>query len=341
MSMSKTSQPDYREETSEHLRLVLPLLAQYASDFGPESYALWFAFVKSGNAKLCQELEAIMALGEKLTMQQTKSLYTRHLCDSAAQTLDHVRDSFVRLLTEMKSSSDEVKLVVDQGQAAIKSMPSRVDLNAGNDGSEFGIASQLVLDSLVSFGRQLTSTQKQMNEMRDELQNVRNEARTDALTKLRNRRAFDESLHQMAEDSRVHRLPLSLIMIDVDSFKQFNDVHGHVMGDKALYTIAAVIQQNVKGKDIAARYGGEEFAVILPDTSLAGARYVAENLRMAVEAILIRKGTKGDAIRGMTISCGVSMLRDGDALVELVDRADIALYQAKQAGRNKVVVSAT
>lgn len=340
--MSKTSQPDYREETSEHLRLVLPMLAQYASDFGPESYALWFAFVRAGNAKLCAELEGLMALGEKLTMAQTKSLYTRYLCDSAAQTLDHVRDSFVRLLTEMKSSSEEVKSVVDQGQAAIKSMPfSGGDMTGSHEGSDFGIASQLVLDSLVSFGRQLTATQKQMNEMRDELQNVRNEARTDALTKLRNRRAFDESLHQLAEESRIHRLPLSLIMIDVDSFKQFNDVHGHVMGDKALYTIAAVIQQNVKGKDVAARYGGEEFAVILPDTSLAGARYVAENLRMAVEAIIIRKGNKGDAIRGMTISCGVSMLRDGDALVELVDRADIALYQAKQAGRNKVVVSSS
>ncbi|MGI4849925.1 MAG: GGDEF domain-containing protein, partial [Janthinobacterium lividum] len=282
--MSKTSPPDYREETSEHLRLVLPLLAQYASDFGPQSYALWFAFVKSSSAKLTAELEILMARGGRLTQLQTTALYNSHLSDESAQKLENVREAFVQILSDMKTSSDEVTTVVSNGRAALLSLPAAgTSRQSGAAGGDFGQATQLVLESLVSFGRQLSTTQAQMTAMRDELQSVRNEARTDALTKLRNRRAFDESLHQLADEARINRLPLSLIMIDVDSFKQFNDVHGHVMGDKALSTIAAVIQQNVKGKDIAARYGGEEFAVILPDTSLAGARYVAENLRLAVE----------------------------------------------------------
>ena len=154
---------------------------------------------------------------------------------------------------------------------------------------------------------------------------------TDALTCVANRRAFNERL--AAEEMRARRTGegFSLVLMDVDRFKLFNDRYGHVAGDEALLTIAHTLKSNNRAYDLLARYGGEEFALILPQTSTDAAVAAAERLRAAVEDADI-------PFQRMTISVGVATFDPARGTAELVNAADRALYEAKAAGRNRVAV---
>jgi diguanylate cyclase len=134
--------------------------------------------------------------------------------------------------------------------------------------------------------------------------------------------------------------PLSLVMFDIDHFKYFNDTYGHLTGDQVLRLVATSLKQTIKGQDITARYGGDEFAVLLPDTALRQALTVADHIRRAVMSKELKKKSTGEMLGRVTVSIGVSMLEPGDNTDSLIERADVCLYAAKRAGRNRVVCEA-
>jgi len=161
-------------------------------------------------------------------------------------------------------------------------------------------------------------------------------ATTDALTGLSNRRVFFERLQGEVTRSRRYEQPLSLLLLDVDHFKKINDVHGHPAGDEALRAIAGSVGAFARETDLAARYGGEEFAVLLPSTTEAGARILAERVRTGIAALTVEWEKKPIPLR---VSIGVATLEpEPDHGERLVARADQALYAAKQTGRDKVVM---
>ena len=165
---------------------------------------------------------------------------------------------------------------------------------------------------------------------------LRSLARTDGLTGLSNRRAFDEIAQAEWQRAQRSRLPLSLLMIDVDHFKGFNDLYGHLAGDDALTAIAQCIAQGIRRPgDTAARYGGEEFVVLLPNTDWAGAAQVAEHIRQAVQAL--QRSHVASTHQVVTVSIGVTCTteRRFATLRALINAADVALYEAK-GGRNQV-----
>lgn len=160
----------------------------------------------------------------------------------------------------------------------------------------------------------------------------------DGLTGLHNRRSFDERLAMEALHAVRNRLPLSLLLIDVDHFKLYNDLYGHPAGDEALRRVSSVLKSNMlRPVDLAARYGGEEFVCMLPETPLEGAMAVAERMRQGVAALGIAHGAS--ETNAISISIGVAC-RPGPPVVpaaELIAAADHALYEAKRGGRNRVV----
>ena len=183
---------------------------------------------------------------------------------------------------------------------------------------------------------------KQENELQKANQELQQVARHDSLTGVSNRRLFDAELEAECERANRGGIPLSLLMIDVDHFKLFNDIMGHQPGDECLTRIAQTIQSTLRRPgDMIARYGGEEFAVILPVTNLEGAIDLAEDIRKAVMQLAIHN--PAPQVNGpITISVGVACISSGMRQVEskmLISAADAALYRAKYDGRNCVRVA--
>lgn len=166
---------------------------------------------------------------------------------------------------------------------------------------------------------------------------VERQALVDGLTGLANRRECDASVvRELARASR-HELQLALVVVDLDDFKNVNDVHGHPAGDAVLREVAAVLRETVRDSDLAGRWGGEEFVLILPRTDAAGAKQLAERVRAALEERTILS-PDGVPLR-VTASFGVAVFPDAAGRTELVHAADAALYEAKRAGKNRVATA--
>jgi len=161
-------------------------------------------------------------------------------------------------------------------------------------------------------------------------------ATRDGLTGLANRRCFDETLHAEWARALRQRQPLSLLMVDVDNFKAYNDANGHLGGDECLKRIATAVSSEMRANDLVARYGGEEFAVILPNQSLKGAAVVAERIRSRVELLQVpNRMAPGEHVT-VSIGAATALASPENSASDLVAIADAALYRAKHMGRNRI-----
>ncbi|MGZ8288025.1 MAG: diguanylate cyclase [Telluria sp.] len=187
--------------------------------------------------------------------------------------------------------------------------------------------------------RQLIAVVETLRDMTDEKRAqiaLEQLATRDGLTGLANRRCFDDTLH--AEWSRAMRQkqPLSLLMVDVDNFKAYNDANGHLGGDECLKRVAAAVASEMRANDLVARYGGEEFAVILPNQSLKGAAIVAERIRSRVEQLSLPNRFARDGRVTVSIGAATAIASSDTDASQLVAIADAALYRAKHMGRNRI-----
>jgi len=212
-----------------------------------------------------------------------------------------------------------------------------------NDNDELGLLIQAfngMMQKLRSSQNEIKQDHMRLAEKNEELQRA-NEilaqlSITDGLTKLHNHRYFQD--HLTREIKRVSRTeaPLALIILDIDDFKLLNDTHGHAAGDEVLVILAGIMNDSARESDLIARYGGEEFVILMPNTDLAGAVHLAEKIRMAVESTRL---IIGDTVKPVnaTISLGVAVFTGSRR--EFFTEADKALYQAKAAGKNCVVIA--
>ncbi len=185
--------------------------------------------------------------------------------------------------------------------------------------------------------KRLWESLEKIKSLRRNLNQVRAESMTDQLTTLWNRKFYNQSVPGTLADALRDGQPVSLMVADIDHFKEFNDTYGHLTGDQVLRLVGQALKNNVKGRDIACRYGGEEFVVILPETTLRAAVTVAEHIRRSIMRKELIRSSSQESLGRVTISIGVAGLREGDTASTLYDRADRCLYAAKRAGRNRVV----
>lgn len=160
---------------------------------------------------------------------------------------------------------------------------------------------------------------------------------TDGLTSLYNRRYFEERLEEETRRARRYSRPMSIMMLDIDFFKQFNDNNGHLKGDQVLREIAQVLLRFSRETDIVARYGGEEFVMILPETDAHNSGLLAERIRVSVDETVF-EGQEKVPSGNVTLSIGVSCLAGDEAGHDTLERADQALYKSKQNGRNQTTI---
>lgn len=180
----------------------------------------------------------------------------------------------------------------------------------------------------------LRKLEKESATLRERLQKERQAAMQDCLTGIGNRMAYEERIRLEFARWKRYRKPLSLLIWDIDHFKQINDRYGHLAGDKALKSIARILSSKVRETDFFGRYGGEEFVLIIPEAQPEQVRQIADQLRRAVAKTPFHFQGKPVTI---TLSCGIASFREGDDPYSVFDRADQALYQAKQQGRNRVM----
>ncbi len=182
----------------------------------------------------------------------------------------------------------------------------------------------------------LETSQKQIEKLKTNLATAEAQGLSDPLTGLKNRRGFDVVLAAHLATARSGGQPLSLVIADIDHFKSINDRYGHPAGDDVLKWFAKILSSNVKGRDTVARYGGEEFAIVLPATPIDNAFKIASQIKAQLEAQFWQKPGAPNTLLRVTASFGVAQLAENEGTSALVAKADSKLYEAKQAGRNRV-----
>ena len=224
----------------------------------------------------------------------------------------------------------------DVGDHAAKMKAISADLagiDRQSDGANAAVFSAMdqMLAANSQLQQRLEQAEKQLATQAAEIKAHESEARTDSLTGLSNRRAFDDELKRRISEYQRKGTQCTLVLLDIDFFKKFNDTHGHQVGDEVLRSVAKVLAAQSRGEDVPCRYGGEEFGVILPGTDASKACLVAERIRAAIEASTTV--CDGKTLK-VTCSLGVSHFLADDDVPRLIRRADDALYTSKKAGRN-------
>ena len=309
----------------------------------PPSYEVWYAYASGANPALNQCINATIKTSGTLSVHELDKVYEQYL-------------SPLRLADRMEGTGTKISDEVDQ----ILSMLNAATGVAANYRENLADATQqlagefdsstvrAIVDSLVQLTKDvekknatlegaLNSSKQQISHLQKDLEAIRVESLTDPLTAVANRKHFDQTLDQAIAATKSERKPLTLLLLDIDHFKKFNDVHGHQLGDHVLRLVAQLIKGSIKGQDLAARYGGEEFAVILPATALADSLAVAENIRCAVKDKELIKRSTNESLGRVTVSIGAAQLRPGDTAQLLIERADKCLYAAKHRGRDRAV----
>jgi diguanylate cyclase len=184
----------------------------------------------------------------------------------------------------------------------------------------------------------LVCTRYRLEEQAQEIDHVRHEARTDELTSVANRKAFNEKLHILIDDRQRLNEPFVLMLLDMDQFKRINDSHGHPAGDRVLSMVGEALKELVREGDFVGRYGGDEFATLLPKTQLDVGLERAELIRVKM-AEWVSRGASRDGEIAVSVSIGVVACEIGDTAESLLKRADQALYRCKDLGRNQIQFS--
>jgi len=183
-----------------------------------------------------------------------------------------------------------------------------------------------------------TKRARKWRPLRDELEHTRQQVTLDALTGLKNRRAFETALQDACSHANMPATPSPCCWSTSTTSRSVNDTYGHLIGDKVIRSVGALLSANIKGKDTVARMGGEEFSVLLPETPLVNAERVGEALRAAIERSRLTRADTGETVGRVTVSIGVTVYRPGESNDNFMERADKALYISKKAGRNRVSV---
>lgn len=332
------------ETASEHLRLALPLMARYQVPVVPLNYAVWYEYVAGGSSTLSAAIERLINSNQVIDEKVTRELYQQHVDSSDQNRVAAAQRTVRKLLAAMSASLDAAGTEVTRYEQSLQECATQLsdDIDAAELRSLVaGLMSstQQMNAGSAALHQHLEDSKREADSLRGELEKVRNEAQTDPLTGLANRKGFDLRLKALeaSEDFADH--PHCLLIGDIDKFKNVNDSYGHLFGDKIIKVVATAFRNLTKGKDLAARFGGEEFIVVLPQTPLKGAVAVAESIRQSIEKGRVYNPKTGEEIRRITVSIGVTELIHGETMDEAIARADAALYRAKDAGRNRVEVS--
>lgn len=323
---------------------ALELMAGHDIPPTPQNYSVWIAYASDSIPELCEAMKTQIDRGRPITEELCDDLYDKFF------TFRRIQDA---VLDTGGAMSRELGAVVKTLEAAERDTAAYGEALAGASGqldkATDATAFKRMVEGLVQatsrmqrrsrdLEKRLQETSQEVDQLRHNLEKVREEAMTDALTGVANRKRFDEAMRKSRRAAELQGEDFSLILCDIDHFKRFNDTWGHQTGDQIIRFVAACLSRYSKDYHVVARYGGEEFGIVMPRTDLNEARIVADKVRSTVESKrLLRKSTNED-LGHITVSLGVSVYHVGESIESLIERCDTNLYKSKQSGRNRITV---
>ena len=335
-------QPEDKDTISLLAEKVLLLMSQRGIPLYPENYWVWFHYVMGVDKDLQKNIDLIIKDGGSFSEEINRELFKKHFGNVSG--FKHIEDAQQKIRKILKDVLDEILHTQnftsdyrDKLNGFTRDLQRATDLDEIRQiVAHLMLATVDVIKASEQLKNRLAETTQKSEELQQELEKAQQEVLIDPLTKLYNRKAFDKKMMTYIRIFQQDGAIFSLAMIDIDYFKQFNDEHGHLLGDQVLKYFGSLLTKELKGKDFVARYGGEEFAILLAGTPVEYAFIVANNIRKALDGVQLKYVKTGQVLGKLTISAGVSAVRSGDTIESMVKRADDALYLAKECGRNAV-----
>ncbi|MCJ2116969.1 GGDEF domain-containing protein [Methylobacterium sp. J-001] len=321
------------------------LIRDYGPSATPRAYAVWYAYVSGELPLLGDSVKRLTTQNGSLTDADIDDLHETYLDGRllASATGDVSRGMLDEIAAVTEILDLSLGSTAQYGEAlralaqdlAQEGLPTRARL--GEIVSTLvSTTREVVVNNRVLEAR-MRETRSEIETLREKLEASRLESLTDALTGLANRKHFEEMLQASLEAARLGATPMSLIVLDIDFFKRFNDLYGHLTGDQVLRLVAIVMRENAGKQALLARFGGEEFGIVLPGADRALARQMAETIRASVMGRELIKRSTGESLGKVTVSLGVAVLHASDSPASLLERADLCMFAAKRAGRNRIV----
>lgn len=331
------------EKSAECLRLAIPLMSQQPVALHPVSYSIWYEYVAGINKPLRAAIDRLAEQGKVLDEATTEDIYQTYIAPHDQKLAHQVTVGFTKVM------SDVSKDAAHAGEYAYRLGNRLGEWAEAHEKIESAFSPQEISKLLsgtrelqgvmVTLQERLDASRKEIEKLQSEVNRAREEALADELTGLVNRRGFEIALAACLASQPPLGQSACLLFADIDHFKRVNDAYGHLVGDKVLQAVAQIIKANVKGKDTAARFGGEEFVILLPDTHIDGAMFVAEKIRSTIESSRVWRKDTRQQIAQVTVSFGVACHLPGESAKAFVERGDKALYASKTAGRNRVTLA--
>jgi len=331
-----------QQPTTETAKKTLVAMRKYRVPLSPKNYHVWFTYVEGNDKKLNGAINSILRSDKMFSSGVSERLYEEFIRNGdhfpSLRQAQHQAQSLLKsILKEILCSKD----LVSAYGSDLAEYSDRL-ANAEHLSEIKQVAKEMIRDTRMMAATNL-SLQERLEEvttdaenLREQLEKVGKAANTDPLTGLQNRRSVDERAGALLRQFEEKGGSFSVIMMDIDHFKKFNDIYGHHAGDDVLRILSATICDFLKGMDLPARYGGEEFLVLLPGTELDDASIVAEKLRKLIVHNKLKVMKTQKKIGTVTVSMGIAEVRSGDTVESVIARADRALYLAKDSGRNNV-----
>ena len=326
-------------QAAHYLRLAVPKMVEHHIVPNPLNYTLWYSYFSESYPALNHALDNTIKVHGTCPTDIGESLFLRHIIDvdGTSHKNNEIQKSLVHLVSDL---STQIENTVHETSVYSNALKENI-VDIGTSGLNAELLEKLtqlstnasgLCSANDTFQSQLVIAQSTIDSLKKQLEESQSQASTDVLTGLANRRVL-EAIYKQYNASQ---LALSVVMIDIDKFKVFNDTHGHVMGDQILKFVGQLLKKECPESITPVRFGGEEFALLCPELAVDNVKSLAEKIRYKLSQVSFNNKRTGERIEPVTASFGIAVKRADELLESLVERADSALYTAKNNGRNQV-----
>lgn len=327
--------PDRKADANRYVKQAIPIMVKHDIVPNPQNFALWYTYVSNRNSELKDALDEEIAENGTCRTEKTSELFTQLVIKEEVEKQEHLQESLFDVMHQILTDIDSTRQNTTSYASELKQSLENLHEDSSPEKLQ-KIVEQLITstqntdNAIDVFRDQIMAAEMEIQTLRERLQEAEKDVYIDALTKLANRRAFDEKLYELIDSED----KISLVMLDLDHFKSLNDNYGHQLGDKVLASAGQIMQKLCPEGALAARYGGEEFAFIVKG-SAEQAFELAEKTRLLFSKLTLKRKNSAEPINNITASFGVAEMQDNEFPENLLSRADKALYDAKESGRNQ------